>query len=183
MSIAEYCQESVHCFFSPSCSWFYPGSLGCTSSGSWSCRKCQVWAPSLGSVDHKLDQSWFGQFHKFWSTIAPARTDCRLKVLQLGRCPSLTAGDLSWLDKMARYISPITRRLYQSLVDFRAFILHQTFTSSSKCTPIPVFFSHYSCFHCLDPPVSIPTFPQFTTKSIVFSFSRRSMYACLNSPC
>lgn len=50
-------------FFFNSLVWFWPGSLGCPASGSWSFRQCQACI-----IDLRLDQSLGGHFHKFCTT-------------------------------------------------------------------------------------------------------------------
>jgi hypothetical protein len=53
----------------------------------------------------KLDQALAGHSHNFCAAFTPAhlvgRTDCRLKVLWLGWCPSPSTGNLAWFQEMA----------------------------------------------------------------------------------
>lgn len=100
MSIAEYHQESLS------------SSLGYLASESWPCSQYLEWPPSC-SMGLKLGQSLVGHSHNVCTTFTPAhlvgRTNCRLKVLWFGWCPSPYTRSLAWLQDMASsgFVSPI----------------------------------------------------------------------------
>jgi len=94
VSRAKYHQESS-----------LPFQVSGLASHSWLSRQCWVCDPSPG-MDLKLDQSLVGHSHKLCTApplqhILTGRTDCRPKVLWLGWSPSLTPGNLAWLQKTA----------------------------------------------------------------------------------
>jgi hypothetical protein len=118
--------------------------------------------------------------HLYPQHILTGRTNCRLNVLWLDLCLSLSTGSLAWFQKMANSgsISPITRSLpwghphrSQGVSTALGFYVAPKMLPTSTLPPSP---SH------LIPPVRVPTQPQSTLKIYSIFPSQRNL--CISPP-